>query len=772
MSLHIPNITGDMDTVTAALAYAKAGIYVLPTDPRRDGKNPGSVVGDSWQHKSSRDPKQIAAWFAGTDYGIALHCGRSGAVMFDIDYPDRTPDVLRRNLDSAPHQSSRPDIPGRGHYVFAQPAGRTIGNRPGKLGDTWGEVRGLNGVIIAAPTPHKEGGLYRWQRTGPIPMLPDEIAELIEDVSPAEDAATDAEVAAFLDQHTGETRPGILAGRVKGLAAKIESGASRHKSTIPFLTGALEEARCGYYTARSAVDAIKPVFMAAVQIGENKRTEREAEDEWRGILAWAVSQAKTTDLEAVRTRVAEKMPDNVQWVNYLGDPGTEDPTTAVTTVVADKHSGQVRIAYRLADHYDNRLLYVHGIGWHLWDGTRWAPDDAGHAKRAVLDVLRVALAESLGDKELRADVRKCESASGVNGVLDIAAALPEFAATVRDLDADPYLLNTAAGTLDLRTMELRGHDPGDRITKVTRAAYDPEAPGSTWDRHLTRVLPGVEVRGYLQRLTGVALVGKVLEHVLGILTGTGANGKTVFINALAWALGDYASTAEPDLFMHRDGAHPTGEMDLLGRRLVVVSESERDRRLAEATMKRLTGGDIIRARKMRQDFIEFEPSHTALLVTNHLPKVAGDDPAIWRRLRVIPFGVEIPPDERDPRIGEALQAEADAVLAWAVAGWVAYRHQDGLAEPDAVVAATDNYHQASDAVGRFVAEACLTNSPVVKATTGQLFEAWEKWRQVDGAEQISQKKFGQALDRLGFPAGQPVNGKRWRAGIALSAVTE
>ncbi|GFG65420.1 hypothetical protein MKUB_29100 [Mycobacterium kubicae] len=138
-----------------------------------------------------------------------------------------------------------------------------------------------------------------------------------------------------------------------------------------------------------------------------------------------------------------------------------------------KHSGQVRMAYLLAAAYENKLLHVHGIGWHQWDGRRWAADDTGAAHRAVLDVLRRALAESLGDRELRADVRKCESAAGLAGVLEIAAALTVFAATVRDLDADPYLLNTANGTLDLRTQELRPHNPADRITKVCRGAYHP-----------------------------------------------------------------------------------------------------------------------------------------------------------------------------------------------------------------------------------------------------------------------------------------------------------
>lgn len=438
------------------------------------------------------------------------------------------------------------------------------------------------------------------------------------------------------------------------------------------------------------------------------------------------------------------------------------------------HSGQVRIAYRLHDTYRGKLLHVHGIGWHAWDGTRWAQDDTGEARRAVLAVLRSALAESLGDKELRSDVRKCESATGIAGVLAVAAALPDFAATVRDLDADPYLINVANGTLDLRTMELRGHSPADRITKVTRAAYDPDAPGTAWSAFLTRVLPDDTVRAYLQRVVGVALAGKTLEHILTIMTGTGANGKSVFYTTLLHALGDYAIAAEPDLFMSRQGAHPTGEMDLMGRRVAVVSESESERRLDEAKVKRLTGGDTMRARRMRMDFVEFQPSHTSFLVTNHLPKVGGDDPAIWRRLRVVPFTVEIPAAERDPHLGEQLQLEADAVLAWAIQGWQQYRNSEGgLNEPEAVLAATADYQQESDAIARFIAECCLTGSPVNKATTSQLYEGWEKWRQDDGAPLLGQKAFGAALDRKGYETTKGTGGQRFRQGIALlSTLTE
>lgn len=442
----------------------------------------------------------------------------------------------------------------------------------------------------------------------------------------------------------------------------------------------------------------------------------------------------------------------------FGDPYAVDPAQA--------HRGQARMAYRLADAYDGRLLHVAGIGWHYWDGRRWAEDLTGQAKRAVLDVLREALAESLDDRELRKDVRKCESSAGINGVLDIAAALPQFAVTVRDLDADAYLLNTANCTLDLRTMEARRHDPADRITKVCAAAFRPGTLGARWEQFLAEVLPDEDVRAFLRRYVGAALAGTVLEHVLCILTGTGRNGKSVFYGAINSALGDYADTAEPDLFMHREGAHPTGEMDLRGVRWVVVSETDQGRRLAEATVKRLTGGDEIKARRMREDFVRFKPSHSPALVTNHLPKVSTD-PALWARLRVVPFDVVVPAEQRDPHLGELLELEIDAVLTWAVAGWADYQKRGGLAEPAAVLAATDAYHTSSDAVARFVAEACIVG-PHMRVAAGELWARWCQWCAEDGADPGAQKAFGAELNDRGFPA-QKSGSRRFRKGLDLLA---
>jgi hypothetical protein len=163
VTLSIPYLPDGIDMLSAALAYAACGWYVLPV--RRGSKHPGSVVGEHWQDKSSRDPKVIAGWFAGTDYELVLHVGRSGAVALDVDDPGVLPEVVRKHLATAPYQSTRPNVAGRGHYVFLMPPGRTLGNGWGRLPKGWGEVRGRNGVIKVFPSSHADGGEYRWERT-------------------------------------------------------------------------------------------------------------------------------------------------------------------------------------------------------------------------------------------------------------------------------------------------------------------------------------------------------------------------------------------------------------------------------------------------------------------------------------------------------------------------------------------------------------------------------------------------------------------------------
>ena len=249
-----------------------------------------------------------------------------------------------------------------------------------------------------------------------------------------------------------------------------------------------------------------------------------------------------------------------------------------------------------------------------------------------------------------------------------------------ELDQGAYLLNTPRETLDLRTGAIPPCDPRDRLTKATGCVFDPEASSETWEDFLTATLPDEEVRRFLQRVVGLSLVGRVIEHVLPILTGSGRNGKGTFVRTVANALGDYAIETEPDLFMARERAHPTGLLDLRGVRFATCQETDAGRRLDVAVVKRLTGGDTIRARRMRQDYIEFTPSHQPFLITNHLPKVPADDPALWARLLVVPFDQSFLGRE-DRGLEERLAKDLPAVLAWAVAGWVDYQRLGSLEPP-------------------------------------------------------------------------------------------
>ena len=448
-------------------------------------------------------------------------------------------------------------------------------------------------------------------------------------------------------------------------------------------------------------------------------------------------------------------PFDETWPEAAEDaPGRDRPGRADIGL-----GGQARMAYRLAQSHKGRLMFVHGVGWYQWDGARWDRDERGVAKRAVLDTLRDALADSIADKTLRTDVAKCESAAGVAGVLDLASALEEFAYTVADLDADPHLLNVANGTMDLHTLRLHPHNPADRITKRTTAAYDPAATSDDWTRFLERVLPDHDVRDYFQRLVGLSLLGRVQEHIFTIATGTGANGKGTSYNAILNALGDYAHVAESDLFMsaksNPNGASPA-LFALRGKRLVVVSETERDHRLATALMKNLTGGDPITSRPLYGRPVTFNPSHTSLMVTNFLPKVAGDDPAAWRRIRVIPFDVVIPETERDSRLGERLELAADAILTWAIQGWKDYS-DNGMNAPAAVTMATSDYLKASDAIARFLEDCCLVN-PHMRTPVAALFDRWGRWSADDGADQLSKKHFVEGLARHGYPTKRGAKG--------------
>lgn len=313
-ALTVPDVTG-MDAMTAAFEYAKHSWYVLPIKPGT--KHPGSILGKGWQSKTTRDPEIIADyWMTHPDAGIALHVGRSGGIVIDVDTPTQLPDVLTTALTDhpAPFQRTRRNDAARRHYIYAQPPGRTLGNGLGRLPHGWGDLRGANGVIIVAPTTHPDpDGHYTWGRTGPIPVLPATIAELLTDTTTPVDVATDQTIRAFITRHDTGTDTGKLRALTTTFRRAVDAGDSRHQRALSILTGALKEAAAGYYPAAHAEEALRRAFLDAVaQPGHGQqgkaRTGTQALEEWRGILAWAVAQADHADAATTIERAEEHAP--------------------------------------------------------------------------------------------------------------------------------------------------------------------------------------------------------------------------------------------------------------------------------------------------------------------------------------------------------------------------------------------------------------------------------------------------------------------------------
>jgi putative DNA primase/helicase len=458
-------------------------------------------------------------------------------------------------------------------------------------------------------------------------------------------------------------------------------------------------------------------------------------------------------------------------------PVQADSRVAGNDPLPDEPWTELGYAHRLVHVYGDRLRYVPAWRrWLIWDGRRWATDDTGQVPRWAKVIARRLTTDALAivdDQSRRAKLnlaRRGESSAGVAGALTLASTEAGVAVTPDQLDTDPFLVNCQNGTLDLRTGELRPHDPADLLTKITKAAYRPGTIGRTFMKFLKRVQPDPQMRRYLARLIGHGLEGRIVEHILPIHFGEGANGKGTFIGAILAALGEYADAADPDLLTARTfDAHPTGTADLFGLRLAVLHEGDAGRRLAEGTVKRLTGGDRLKARRMREDFWSFDPSHTFHMLTNHKPLVAGTDEGIWRRLRLIPWDIVIPAAERDEQLGDRLALEADAVLAWVVAGYRDWRRH-GLDEPGPVVRATAAYRAESDAVGRFLSECCLVG-PHFTAQSSDLFVEWSKWCAAQGEEAGTNKALTTELQNRGYDTKRRASGMVWQ-GIGLAAPEE
>ena len=420
------------------------------------------------------------------------------------------------------------------------------------------------------------------------------------------------------------------------------------------------------------------------------------------------------------------------------------------------------LALSFTRRYHRDWRYVAAWGrWLVWDGQRWRTEDTLAATDLIRSVCRQTAVRADNPKV----AAKLASASTVGGVERLARADRRHAATTDEWDADPWLLNTPGGVVDLKTGRKRANDRADRMTKITTATPGGDCP--QWMAFLSDIAGGdVDLQAYLQRMVGYCLTGVTSAHALFFLYGTGANGKSVFANVISTILGDYAATASMDTFVETRGdRHPTDLAGLRGARFVTAIETEQGRRLNESKVKAITGGDKISARFMRQDFFEYTPQFKPVIVGNHKPAIRNIDEAMKRRMHMIPFTVTIPPERRDGRLTEKLLAERDGILAWAVTGCLSWQ-REGLKPPASVVSATEEYFEAEDALGRWLEERCV-REPNAKSLTAELFTDWKQWAETSGEFIGSQRRFSDLLITRGLEKWRNSVGVRGFQGIGL-----
>lgn len=445
--------------------------------------------------------------------------------------------------------------------------------------------------------------------------------------------------------------------------------------------------------------------------------------------------------------------------------------------------GNAKLFVRL---YSKDYRHVPGLGWYRWDTTRWQVDEDDTVVWAAGDLAEaIAATDPRGiysNQSLQKHRRRALSTSGMSAMLTQAKSAPGMVLRAELLDADPYTLCTPAGIVDLHTGLIRTPQPDkDFNSRSTSTGPQPQAT-PRWDRFLTDTFgedtEGREMIDFLHLMLGYSITGDVGAQVMPFLFGSGKNGKSVLLDVLMKLLGDYADAAPPGFLMARtfDG-HPTELAELHGRRVIVCSEVKPGDKFDEARVKLLTGGDRIKARRMRQDFFSFAPTHKLWLSGNHRPEVGTGGFAFWRRMRLVPFEKVVPDDRKIDNLADILVTEeGPGILAWLIDGARRYlAGEKDLTGPAPVRIATNAYAETEDHTGRFFEECCTFHTDH-RAEQARLYGVYRTWCQNEGAPTISSRAFAaRARELVGLASPKEMilsNSKKYYPGIGLLAEEE
>jgi len=701
------------------------------------GKKP---IAKGWQSAPRETPEQALEW-AGQG-NVGLRTGRtSGVVVIDAD-----PGAGLGSLGLPETVTALTGRPGAKHFYFSYDG--ALGNSSGKLGPHI-DVKADGGQVVFPGSVHPEtGAIYTWtEGHAPWEMelaeLPAHVVEaLTTPVEPRQSATPPPPKfrrppPPLKQGKTREQRYADMALRLElnQLYQAREGGRNNTLNTAAFSLGTLVGAGL---LQRSDVEAA--LATAAEAIGLSPKES-------------AATIRSGLDSGAKRPRQVQTRLDVEKAVNHDSDGASEAPVIPPGQFALDLYGNADRFCHL----FGRNVHWCEERGrWYVWNGRCWKADALRDVQRVAELTMRALLHETQGDEDASKWAGRCaRSASAARDTLEVVKH--RTAIEMSAFDRNLWLLGVANGVIDLRTGELLAHGREHLITMISPVVYDPEAPCPRWQRFLAEIMDGrQEMIEALQRLAGYFLTGDISVQILPIFHGPGGNGKNVLLDTLMGIMGPHAEEAPDGLVTaKRSEEHPTEIADLFGKRLVVASETEENRKLRIGLVKKITGNKYLKGRFMRQDYFQFERTHKTVLVTNNRPVVTETSNAIWRRLRLIPFEVTIPEDRQDRRLTEKLVSEWPGILAWAVHGCLEWQaRQCDLQFPQAVQEATREYRDDSDHVADFLAERCEDwrqhPDQNMKTAKERVYLAYCDWCRAVGEDVLNRTAFNGRMRGHGF----------------------
>jgi putative DNA primase/helicase len=407
--------------------------------------------------------------------------------------------------------------------------------------------------------------------------------------------------------------------------------------------------------------------------------------------------------------------------------------------------------------YKDSLRYDHSRKrWLVWREHWWVEDATDQVYLMAISTARLRLHEALrmpdgNEKEAALRwARASESRSKLLAMLSLSQSQPALSDTGDKWDSDPDLIGVSNGVVDLRTGSLRAGKPADQITMHLNVPFDPRALCPRWLRFLLEAFSNDhDLVDFVHRAMGYSLTGETSEQCVFLCYGTGANGKSTFLEIARYLIGPYSCNLPMISFdLKARAAIPNDIAALVGKRYVTSVETNESAELNEARLKGLTGGDEVTARFFYHEFFGFKPQAKFWLAFNHKPQIADDSHGLWRRLRLIPFLRQFSPEQADKDLLATLKLETPGILAWMVQGCLKWRNE-GLEPPASVARATEEYKEESDLLADFLEERYI-KSPGAWESAGQVFSNYQKHTIENSDTPMSRPAFTRRMEAKGF----------------------